>query len=225
MINIKSLHPYEIAVLKVLDSVMTFNNLVTKTGLQEIQAKRAIQWLENKALLTAESNTVQNVVLGENGSVYKEKGLPETRFLRAMTDTFTPVSEIAKKADIDVSEINIIIGTLKRKAAIDIQKDATLLAKLSDLGATLQEKITPEEAFLAKDFPIPIDTIVDLEKLAFDSLKTRKGIIAVEDTTTITVTPTQEGLTIREEVLQSNFDLTDTLTQERLKDGRWKDKE
>ena len=51
-----------------------------------------------------------------------EKGLPESRFLRAITNIM-PVEEIAKRAHIEKDEINVCLGILKSKAAIEIIKE------------------------------------------------------------------------------------------------------
>ena len=45
------------------------------------------------------------------------------------------------------------------------------------MGDQIISKQTPEELFLEKDFPVEVDSIVDLEKLAYDNLKSRKDIL------------------------------------------------
>lgn len=223
---IKTLHPYEISVLKALEGEATVKELVDPTGLQEIQIKRAIQWLSNKELITSEFINEKSIVLGQNGLLYKEKGLPEMRFLRALDDEFKSVSKLEKDAKLEKGEVNIVIGTLKRKGAIDINKEGGLNAKLGPAAKVLIDKESPEEKFLKKDFPIELDSIKDLEKLAYDNLSKRKGIVEISELKDIKLKITADGKKLKKEL--KDFDpskLADKLTPEMLKDGSWKDKE
>ena len=222
---VKTLHPYEITLLNSLEKESTLSEITQKSSLEEIQAKRAIEWLSNKQLITYELLQTQVVSLGSNGILYKEKGLPETRFLRALDTTATPVSVLSKKAAISESEINIVIGTLKRKGAVSITKEKELLVALTSVGEVLLKKPSPEEVFLQKDFPLPFDTITDLDKLAFDSLKNRKDILLIEDCKDIAITITSKGNTIKKELVHVDLSkITDVLDSTQLKTGSWKDK-
>lgn len=223
---IKTLHPYEITVLNTLKSKKTVSQLSTETKLQEIQVKRAIEWLSNKELITFENTNKKEIILGKNGKVYKEKGLPEERFLHALSKEFAPVAEIEKKASLEKGELNIVIGTLKKKAAADIIKEGGLQVKITDLGEQLKSKESPEHKFLQKDFPIAIDSIKDLDKLAYDTLAKRKEIVEIQETKDIDVQITKKGTEIKKEIETIDLsNLTDKLTPEMLKTGSWKDKE
>lgn len=218
---IKTLHPYEIAVLKILQTATT-KELAKQTKLQEIQVGRALQWLSNKKLIIETHTEQKLIILEENGKKYKQ-GLPEIKFLKKLNDSFQSVDVIAKSADVAQDELNIIIGTLKKKVAIEIQKENNQLqAKITAQGKKLLEKPSLEEQFLNKEFPVALDSLTPEEQFAFQSLKSRKKILSVEDTKTTSATLTEEGKAIQKELAKTNLNLTDQLTPEQLKTGAWK---
>ncbi|MGM5483920.1 MAG: phenylalanine--tRNA ligase subunit alpha [Nanobdellota archaeon] len=225
MNTIKTLTSHEISLLKSMKDENSLEELIKNTGLKEIQVKRAIQWLYNKNLIEYENISHKTVELGENGKLYKKKGLPEKRFLDILEKEFRSVKELEKKADLEKGEINIVIGTLKRKGAIEINKDKDLQVKLTDFGKTFREKTTPEEKFLEKKFPIPLDDIKDLDKLAYDNLSKRKNIVFLDEKKSMNISITKKGKQIKP--LLQNIkvsDVEDKLTSSMLKDGSWKNK-
>lgn len=223
---IKALHPYEIAVLKNITAPQSTEQLAKLTQLQEIQVSRAIQWLTNKNLVTAIISQEKIIILDENGLEYQKRGLPEMRFLRATPDSFTDVSLIAKKENISADEINIIIGTLKKKIAIEIQKEESLLkAKITLQGQKILQKPSLEEDFLAKKFPISFASLTPEEQFAFQALKSRRKIIAVQDQKKTLVTITDIGKKIQKEVSSIDINLVDQLTSDQIKSGSWKNLE
>ncbi|MBR9691844.1 hypothetical protein GOV06_03575, partial [Candidatus Woesearchaeota archaeon] len=45
---INKLHPLERKVLPVLDKIDSFEEIISKTGLKDVEVMRALQWLSNK---------------------------------------------------------------------------------------------------------------------------------------------------------------------------------
>ena len=81
---IQTLHIYERKVLNVLDKVILLSDIAKETKLQEIEAMRGLQWLENKELVKLSEEVKEIVSLDKNGKKYVEQGLPEKRFLQAV---------------------------------------------------------------------------------------------------------------------------------------------
>ena len=102
---LKSLHPYEISVLKALKDKSTLKKLAEETKLQEVQVTRAFQWLGNKGLIEEEAIVSNFVTLGSNGEKYKKDGLPEIRFLKALTDEFVQVQIIERDSKLEKGEL------------------------------------------------------------------------------------------------------------------------
>jgi phenylalanyl-tRNA synthetase alpha chain len=219
---IAKLHPLERTVLPVLSKETELSAIVKKSKLQEIEVMRALQWLENKNVLKINTEKKKVVLLDKNGQLYQKSGLPERKLLESLTNDFIELSKIAKKTKLSTEEINACIGVLKRKLGIDIQKDKELMLKLGPQGAKLIKEGSFEEQFLKKDFPIDLDDIQDIEKLAFDELKKRKGLLKIEEqrSTTIKLTPLGKKLS----KIKLSGEVVNRLTPGMLKTGSWKGK-
>jgi hypothetical protein len=155
----QNLHPLERKVAPFLEVYNDLKSLVKETKLKEVEVMRALQWLSNKGIVKINETEKDYIELGKNGKTYSEKGLPERRFLNAIKNFPLSVKEILAKAELHESEVNICIGTLKKKAAIDIKKDRDLIISITEPGKKLLSKQTLEEKFLQKDFPVELSTL------------------------------------------------------------------
>ena len=81
--------------------------------------------------------------------------------------------EIKEKARLNDEELQVSLGILKRKAAIDIENGKV---KLTENGKKLLSKEFLEESFLKK-LPLESGKLSDQEKYAYNELKKRKEII------------------------------------------------
>ena len=219
---IAKLHPLERTVLPVLSKETELSAIVKASKLQEIEVIRALQWLENKNVLKINTEKKKIVSLDKNGELYQKSGLPERKLLESLTNDFMELSKIARKTKLSTEEINACIGLLKRKLGIDIRKDKELMLKLGPQGSKLIKEGSFEEQFLKKTFPIDLDQIQDIEKLAFDDLKKRKELLKVEEQKTITIELT--GLGIKLSKVKLSGEVVNRLTPGMLKTGSWKGK-
>ncbi len=219
---IAKLHPLERTVLPVLSKETELSAIVRISKLQEIEVMRALQWLENKKVLKISTEKKKVVLLDKNGKLYQKSGLPERKLLEALTNDFLELSKIAKKTKLSTEEINACIGVLKRKLGIDIKKEKELMLKLGPQGSKLIKEGSFEEQFLKKDFPINLEKIKDIEKLAFDDLMKRKELLKVEEqkSTTIELTPLGKKLS----KVKLSGEVVNRLTPGMLKTGIWKGK-
>jgi len=78
---IEGLHPLERKVVPFLISVASLSELAKKSGLQEVEAMRALQWLENKKVLKIIDQDKETIVWDTNGRDYAKKGLPEKKIV------------------------------------------------------------------------------------------------------------------------------------------------
>jgi len=218
------LHPLEVKVVPFLKQGISFQDLIKNTGLKDVEVMRALQWLENKDVLKRKEEVREIITLGKNGDFYKKEGLPELRFLKAIKDKEKNVGAILKDAKLQKEELNICIGTLKKKAAILInKKDNNLFAAITTAGTNLLGKKSLEEKFLDKTFPIFKDTLKDEEIFAYVNLKNRKDIVSEDIQKTITVELTHVGKELLKEKGKVK-DSVEKLNNAMLKDGSWKNK-
>ena len=216
-----SLHPLERKALPHLKEGISLKELEKTSGLKEIEAMRALQWMENKGILKISQELKEVINLDKNGLDYKEKGLPERRFLEQING-----KKEAKVSDIVIpkDELNIAIGALRKKAAINLRKDecGNLMASITEQGKALIQKESFEELFLKK-LPMELSKLKPEEKFAYDLLIKRKEIIKADVVKIRTVNMTDMGLKLSKEKL--NFNLIDSLSTEMLKEGSWKGKD
>ena len=198
--------------------------IVQASGLQEIEVMRALQWLENKALLKIFTEKKKMVFLDNNGQKYKAEGLPERKLLLVLNEEFREAQSAFNQANIKEEEKNICIGTLKKKAALLISKEGNkLLLKITPQGKNLLKKEFLEEIFLKKNFPLELETIKDEDKFALDELKQRKNFIKIEEEKKLTIQLTEDG----KKLLSVNLEgeVLNRLTKDLLKSGKWKNKQ
>jgi len=219
---ISGLHPYERKVLPVLKETNSFEEIAKKTGLQKVEVMRALQWLQNKKIIRVNKTLKEAISLDENGLKYKEKGLPEKTFLQTIKNK-TPLEDIRYKTNLSKEEINICLGILRSKAAIEIKKEKEVIVSLTDIGKNILKKGFSEEEFLKKKFPISISELKDLDKLTFENLKKRNKILKVNIVKIINAELTEIG----QKLISKKIDdkgIIDTLTPSIIKSGAWKNK-
>ena len=218
---IQGLHPLERKVLPSLETSHLFSDIVKASNLKDVEVMRALQWLQNKKVLSIKEDVKEVVSLDSNGKEYVKKGLPEVRFLRAL-DKEKGINDIMKEADLKKEEVNVCLGVLRGKAAINVRKDKELMVSITDQGKRLLDKESLEEKFLKSGFPVEASKLKDEERFALENLKKRKNIIKAELKKIKSVQLSEIGKKLAKKKLDSN--VLDRLTPEMLKNGSWKGK-
>lgn len=220
---IDKLHPYERKVLPILSKITSLNDIVKTTGLQEIEVMRALQWLANKKIITLKEELKEVVELDKNGKRYLTENLPERRFLQALLKEALTLEQTKEKANLGKNELNVALGILKSKAAIELsKKPAGIKVKITPLGKNLLKKESLEEQFLKRHFPLEIKKLKPEEKHALELLKKRQGIIKTKLLKLKTAHLTPLGKKIIKAGVKGKYE--DKLTPEMLAKGTWKDK-
>ncbi len=218
---VAKLHPFERRILPLLSTKKDIPSLAAASALDETSVMRALQWLSNKGILALHTETQKVVVLDKTAEKYKRSALPERLFLAALTEEFLPLSALAQKAKLDPKELTACIGILKSKTAIDLKKERELYIRCTPQGKKLLRQETPEEQFLKKSFPLAVDKITDIDKLAFTELQ-KRGLVKTEEQKTVTLELTALGKELTKIKLQG--EVVNRLTPGMLKDGSWKEK-
>src|SRR3989338_9426427 len=220
----EKLHPLERKVLPLIKENNTPDKIVLASKLQEVEVIRALQWLENKKIITTKEELKEVVLLDNNGRTYSKIGLPEQRFLEAIKSSSQMTDEIKKFAKLDEAEYSVCIGLLRRKNAVTIKKEANnLQITITEEGKKVLEKQKYDYQFLrsltAEERDIASLTLDETESM--NELKQRKDIIRIELRKPKTISLTEIG----KELSKMNFSvsITEKLTQEMLKNNSWKD--
>ena len=217
----ESLNPSERKVLKVLDNFSSFHDIVHVTGLKDVEAMRALQWLQNKNIIKIKEEPKELVFLDENGKKYLKESLPERKFLES-AERKTPVSEIGRRTGLSSEELAVSLGVLKSRNAIEIIREKEISVSITDDGIHLLKHGFPEEQFLKENFPRELNSLNEEEKFVLDNLRKRKRIIKVELSKIISAALTDIGRKLAKEKLDE--DLIEKLSSSLIKANAWKGK-
>ncbi|MBN2042169.1 MAG: phenylalanine--tRNA ligase subunit alpha [Candidatus Aenigmarchaeota archaeon] len=218
---IESLHPLERKILPFLEEKMELKELAKKSGLKEVEAMRALQWMENKKMIKISSVSREIISLDSNGEEYLKSGLPEKRFLEALRGEIS-YKELKEKTGLDDNEMVKCIGILKGKYAISVVGDK--IEPTSERGKLL-ERGFPEEAFLSK-LPLDVSSVGGEEKTIVSNLMKRKKVIKRDVEKLKYWICTVEGKKLISEFrkVKGSKSMIERLTPGIIKDGSWKGK-
>ncbi len=216
-----SLHPLERKILPFIGEKLELKELAKKTGLKEVEAMRALQWLENRKLLKINSVSREVIHLDSNGEEYLKSGLPEKRFLDVL-DKEMEYDVLKKKTGLDDNEMVKCIGLLKGKYAISI------IGKKIEPTSEREELLRkgfPEEEFLSK-LPLELSSVSAEEKTILANLMKRKKVIKMDVEKLKYWNSTDEGKKLISEFrkMKDSKSMIERLTPKIIKDGSWKGK-
>jgi phenylalanyl-tRNA synthetase alpha chain len=207
---LESLHPLERKLIPYL-KLKNLKEISKKSNLEEVEILRAIQWLENKALIKTTKKSKEIIGLGKNGEKYKKEGLPEKRFLKILDKPLT-MGNVMEKAELDKDEVRFSLGLLKRRNLIQLGKEIKRLKK---------EDFKDVENFL-ESLPKSVEELDEKERKLMLDLNNRKDIINLDVKKEISFEVTKLGKEISKKDLKVN--LIENLTPELLSKGIWKNK-
>ncbi|MBI2143574.1 phenylalanine--tRNA ligase subunit alpha [Candidatus Woesearchaeota archaeon] len=221
-----SLHRLERAVLVLphLAKHSAVAELVSASGMQEVEVIRALNWLQNKGMVVLSEAIEELVTLGENGKAYAKSQLPETRFLNAIKNKPLPIAEIKKAAGLTEEELGASIGALMRLGAIEPSAAAEKTFKITATGSEFARSGTPAQRFLSRKFPAKAKELPPEEKALVSELKKRKDVIREGIIKNRTAVLTDLGKEVARKSPAAT-QTTDRLTPEMLVTGKWKEAE
>ncbi|MBW2968832.1 phenylalanine--tRNA ligase subunit alpha [Candidatus Woesearchaeota archaeon] len=220
---IDTLHPLERRVLPVLGSCKSLPEIVSATGLKEVEVMRALQWLENKKILKISTEMKEVISLDKNGVKYIKSGLPERLFINVLKKRELSISRLEKLTKLSKDELNSCLGTLRKKAMVIIIKNKELRVKLTNEGLKWLKKDFLEEKLLKKPFPLDISSLSSEEKFALQNLKKRKDIVKVEMQKIKHIAILSKGKELIEKGI-GDEKVVDLVKPELLRSGEWRNK-
>ena len=213
----EGLHPLERKVLPFLDKCKSLKELQEKSGMQEIEVSRALQWFENKGIVKTEKDNIELVELGSNGKKYLTKGLPEKQFLEAIKSKSLTLNEIGDKSGLSTQELNVSLGLLKREGAISMGKDIGITVKGKEFF-----KLERDEEKFFKKLPIEMEKLNSEDKKLLKILLKRKDLVLVSVQKDKKVKLTAIGSKLTKIKIDKN--MVDSLNPTMIRDGSWKGK-
>ena len=218
---ISGLNKLERELLPILQQHSSVKSLVSVSGMKEVEVRRAIRWLSDKKLCALSESQEEFVGLDDNGKVYREKGLPEKRLLKALEQKKLDLSSLSEQAGITKEEINASIGALKKNGWIKINKGEVAAFEITESG---REKLIAgfkEERFLQSSFPLKTGCLTAEQKSMVAALKERKSIVKTSVKTEFEARLTEEGKKVAGSGLLKEK-VVSRLTSQMIKSGEWR---
>jgi len=217
------LHEYEVRLLPLLLKSQEFTQIVTlakDVGLEEIQVRRAQQWLSNKDLITVKKETFEAFDLTKQGTLYAKEGTPELRVLLTLKKNKTMSrSELLKS--ISPQEFGAALGRLKKANAVEVTQDKEVVVSATK---AIDNAIKQEESVvkLLKDLQLhnAYRSFNEKHKDTLHSLLERKGTLEKKTITSMQYILTAKG---KKAAQQKHEIKAGKLTHEMLVTGKYKD--
>ncbi len=204
------------------DKKLKFEELVQKTGLEQVAVMRAVLGLQAKGLAKLHERSEKVAVLTETGEKYADIGLPEWRALKVLREkrkvTLDDLRDVLSE-----DELKPIVGLLRKEGWANVRKeDGKLVLEITEKGLNAEERpIDRALKLLAEKKTVPLSEIGKL--VPIKELKRRK--VAEEETVTerrVEITPAGEELVRKGIELKREVSL---LTPELIKSGKWREVE
>ncbi len=189
--------------------------------MKEVEVLRGLQWLGGKGFVKVKESVQEIVELDGNGIVYRQKGLPEKRFLHLVGGGKVSLSQLIKSG-LTEEEVNVSIGLLKRNGWISIGKEKKLFFEITEKGKEKLGKGFDEQLLLQKlDRPRSLGELDEKEKKAVKALSERKAVLksGVKKEVTAFLTDSGKVIAASPEIKEK---VVDRLTPEMIKSGSWK---
>jgi phenylalanyl-tRNA synthetase alpha chain len=187
---------------------------------QEVEVMNASSWLQSKKLVKIEDHIKTVYSLGKEGKQFLEKGFPEKRSLKIISDKGGKASLKDLSNVLNKNEIPIAIGWLKRKGWANIKKDKETVLEITNDGKKALKTETEEEKILNNLNEKPNS---ELDNKMLKPLLSRKDILREKEVITSTIVLTEDG----KKVINKGVEVEDEISQITstvIKTGSWKKK-
>ena len=198
-----------------------FEELVEKTGLEQVAVMRAVLGLQAKGLARLHERSERVVKLTETGKRYAEISLPEWRALKVLREKKKATLDDLKEV-LSEDELKPIVGLLRKGGWANVKKeDGKLVLEIAEKGLGAEERpIDKALKLLAEKGVVPVKEIERL--VPVKELKRRK--VGEEETLTereVEITSEGEELAPKVELKKE----VSVLTPELIKSGKWREVE
>lgn len=187
---------------------------------QDVEVSNAASWLQSKKLIMMDNHIKTVYSLGKEGKRFVEKGLPEKRALKLLSDRKGTITLKDLSAVLDSDEISVAIGWLKTNGWASIRKEKDTIIEMTDKGKKALSEVTDVEKLLRLLHEHPEQ---EIEKDSIKPLASRKNVIKEKELITSTITLTDHG----KKVVETGFEIQEEISQITsavIKNSEWKQK-
>lgn len=211
-IDIKSLHPLEIKVLRISDenTLLNMDSLEEKLSFTVGHANQALSWLFAKGLIQEkEKITTIFYELTENGQNAFKSGLVSERIVALLKEKGAmTLPEITSALNVESSDVGSSFGMLRSCGTLSM--DAEKKAYVNEPYKPCEEVSVQRELLnrAENSGAINADSLTDNEKKAISKISRKRGsdsIFREVERTKITYTLTKEGLDAKSELEKAHI--------------------
>ncbi len=231
MIEINSLHPFEVKILLNIEEnkEYTISELAKNLKLKEAQIRSGINWLLSKNLIEkSKSDKKIKYVITDKGEIFAKKGLLEIEIKNLLEKNANlKIKDIMDSLDFENKDIGSTIGYLKKNNEIEQTKDGYLKIK----------KFNIDYYNLFKEFLELLKEKKELEEEEIDNkykevikkasqIQLHKSFFKIKEFEIPYYKINKEGIKIKNELKKSNItgEEISQITPEILKDKKWEGK-
>jgi phenylalanyl-tRNA synthetase alpha chain len=195
----------------------TIEKIAKKTGLDQTAIIRAVQFLENKKLVTKDVIKKKIIDWSEKGQKYLTEGLPERKLLNLMDKKRKgEFQKIKEESGLDGQEFSASLGVLKNKGLIIVEKGMITIEEKEEA----RERMTEEE--LLEKLPVSSQDLTAGEKEACEKLQAR-GILQIKEINDYEIKLTTLGEDIERCSVDSTYDnMIEQVTPQIINNEEWK---
>ncbi|MGC8568824.1 MAG: phenylalanine--tRNA ligase subunit alpha [Nitrososphaeria archaeon] len=210
-----SLHPLEKKFLRVLLEVKKgkLEDLAEASGLNMDQARRVVEWLKEKGLISINAEEVEVVELDSRGKEALQINPPEVRL----------ANEALKKGSLDLEEAKHLLGDDAAPALGIALKLGLISLSKGKIVPRISREVKATEVYRVLEKlsagPRPISDLTQEDLRELNELRKRPGYVRVYRVKDVLV-KLSEGVTLRKEDLEKE-EVT-LLTSELISSGRWR---
>lgn len=215
-----ALHPIEKSILKALlqgeqDSIEA---LAGAASLSADQARRGVEWLKFKGLITVSESSTFAISLDAEGRGAAQFGLPERRLARAVREGKDTMAKVLASGALKPDEVNAAVAGARRNQWIQFGGGGTIV--------TAQTSQSPEELALARLARGSIDEsqLTEQEKAGLAMLKKRPGYVAAGEQKKTRISITDSGRSVIP-TIETEKPQERRLTPDIITSGKWKNVE
>ncbi|MFW5689333.1 MAG: phenylalanine--tRNA ligase subunit alpha [Spirochaetota bacterium] len=234
-IDLKSLHPLEVRVLREFKpgDTLTTETMTERLGFKVGQANQAVSWLSAKGLLEETGReTVVAYELTELGRDYAENGTPEERMVRYL-DSNGParIPDITKALGLENKDVGSAYGGLSKMGVLAMDdekrialKDADAADEVKKVRALLDKAVASENGVLRQS------DLAEEARKTLDGVSKKRGAasapfrLSESEVVTWKVVPAAAEVAKALEAAGISGDEVGQLTPEMLRSGSWREK-
>jgi phenylalanyl-tRNA synthetase alpha chain len=213
-----ALHPIERSILKTLAGAqLATDRLAQAASLSIDQARRGIEWLKSKNLVSVNELASSTVSLDAAGRGAAQFGLPERRLVRAVKEGKATMADVLTAGALKGEEVNAAVAGARRNQWVQFDAGNRMAA------APVAENKSPEELLLERlaGGDCDVSALSEQEKKGLDLLRKRPNYVSIKEQKDTLVSISDSGRALLP-AIESEKAQERRLTPELITSGKWK---